>query len=73
MSVVAESRPHKKNYSITQDGKAWLIFSVEKKDSATGKTHWQSTKYWTWEKDLPHHALESIRRQIPNKEIHRTR
>jgi len=68
---VEESNLHKKEINKSADGKVHLIYSVQRYDSSTGKTYWDTKTYWTWEKDLPKYMIDSIdmKGTLPNKTV----
>jgi len=62
MLVLELSNTHTKRCHRSADGKIFLAYSELKYEAATGKTHWQQTLYWTWDKEFPEWCRDTLAR-----------
>jgi len=60
MLLLELSNMHTKRCYRSSDGKIFLAYSELKYEAATGKTHWQQTLYWTWDKDFPEWCRDTL-------------
>ena len=57
------SNTHTKEVATTADGEVHLTYAVKEYNASTGKSYWQTTHYWTWEKDLSDGDKNNIRQK----------